>query len=91
MNSLLHMRIHGNQLAIQLSVLLNHDLRIKSRRHENSIDTTTDWRSEDLADLQTDEEGVGNDDGREVAVGVVAWLGENEVEVGEQGASVADE
>jgi hypothetical protein len=33
--------------------------------------------------LQTDEESIGHDDGSESAVGVVGWVGEDEVEVGE--------
>jgi len=77
MNSLLHMRIHSNQLAVQLPVLLDHHLWIERRRHENSVDTATDGGGEDLADLQTDEEGVGDDDGRELAVGVVAGVSED--------------
>jgi hypothetical protein len=33
--------------------------------------------------LQADEESISDDDGREIAVGIVSRVGEDEVEVGE--------
>ena len=91
MNSLLNMRIHIDEPLIQLRVLIDHDLRVKRRRDKDGVDAAGNGRGEDLADLQADEVGVGDDDGGELAVAVVAGLGEEQVQVGEQGAGVGDE
>ena len=59
-------------------------------RHSNKqgINPTTNRSKDDTADLQADQEGKGEDDGGEGAVGVVGRVGELEVEVGEEGAEV---
>jgi hypothetical protein len=77
------MRIHFNHILIQLRVLAHHDLRIPRGSHEDRLDTALQRRGEAVGDLQADEESVRDDDGGESAVGVVAWVGEDEVEVGE--------
>jgi len=79
MDGLLHVRVNGNQVLVQFSMLLDHDLRVKGSRDKDSVDTAADGRGEDLADLQTDDKGIGDDDGGEVAIGVVTWLGEDQV------------
>ena len=91
MDGLRHVRVNGNQVLVQLSMLLDHDLRVKGRRDKDSVDTAADGCGEDLADLQTNQEGIGHDDRGKVAVGVVAWLSEDQVQVSEKGAGIADE
>jgi hypothetical protein len=83
MNSLLNMWIHLDHILIQLRVLAHHDLRIPRGSDENRLDTALQRRGEAVGDLQTDEESVGDDDGRESAVAVIGWVGEDEVKVGE--------
>ena len=83
MNGLLDMRVHLNHVLVQLRVLAHHDLGIPGSSHENGLDTALQRRGEAVGDLQADEESVRDDDGGESAVGVVAWVGEDEVEVGE--------
>jgi hypothetical protein len=77
------MRIHLNHILVQLRVLAHHNLRIPRSSHKDSLNTALQRRGEAVGDLQTDEESVRNDDGGESAVGVVARVGEDEVEVGE--------
>jgi hypothetical protein len=84
-NSLLNMRIHLNHILVQLRVLAHHNLRIPRGSHENGLDTALQRRGEAIGDLQADEESVRDDDGGESPVGVVAGVGEDEVEVGEAG------
>ena len=66
-------------------------LRIPCTRHHEGLHAAAQWRREDVADLQADQEGEGDDDDREAAVSVVLRIGELEVEVGEQGAGVGNE
>jgi hypothetical protein len=82
-NGLLHVRVHLDHVLVKLRVLAHHDLRIPSGSDENGFDTALQRRGEAVGDLQADEEGVGDDDGSELALRVVGWVGEDEVEVGE--------
>lgn len=81
-NSLLHVRVNLDHVLVQLRVLAHHDLRIPCGSHENGLDTTLQRCGEAVGDLKTNEEGIGDDDRSESAVGVVGWVGEDEVEVG---------
>ena len=83
MNRLLHLRIDLHHLLVQLRVLAHEDLGIPRGGDEDGVDATGQRHGEAVGDLQADEEGLGDDDGRELAVGVVARVREDEVEVGE--------
>jgi len=91
MNHLLYARVHSNHPLIKIRMILPQTIRIPRHRHEQRISSAADRRHEDLADLQADEEGKGQDDGRVGAGTVVLGLGELEVEIGEEGAEVGDE
>jgi hypothetical protein len=82
-NGLLHVRVHLDHVLVKLRVLAHHDLRIPSGSDENGLDAALQRRGEAVGDLQADEEGVRDDDGSELALRVVGWIGEDEVEVGE--------
>lgn len=84
-NSLLHLRVDLNHLLVELRVLAHENLGIPSGGDEDGVDAARQRRREAVGDLQADEEGVGNDDGGESAVGVVGWVGEDEVEECEAG------
>ena len=89
MDGLLHMGVNLHHLVIQVRMVANHDLRIPCSSNKNAIDATTNRGSEDVADLQANQEGVGYDDGRVAAVGVVGGRREDHVQVGQQRAGVA--
>lgn len=91
MDSLLHMRIDLHHLLIHFRMLAHHNLGIPRCGHEDSLDAARQRRGEAMSDLQSDQEGIGDNDWSESAVLVVAWVGEEEVEVCKQGASVGHE
>jgi hypothetical protein len=82
-NGLLDVRVHLDHVLVQLRVLAHHDLRIPRGSNENGLDTALQRRGEAVGDLQADEEGIGDDDGSELALRVVGWVCEDEVQVGE--------
>lgn len=63
--------------------------RIPRHTHKNSLDTTSDGRQEDLADLQADDEGKRHDHSGEITIGVVVRFGELEVQVRQEGGDVS--
>ena len=83
MDSLLDVRVHLDHILVQLRVLAHHDLRIPRGGHEDGLDAALQRCGEAVGDLQADEESIRDDDGGEGASLVVAWVGEDEVEVGE--------
>lgn len=83
MNSLLHLGIDLNHALIQVRVLPHQHFRIPRSSHKQSVNPTAQRRSEAVRDLQSDQESVGDDYRREIAVGIVAWVREEEVEVRE--------
>jgi hypothetical protein len=80
-NGLLHVRVHLDHILVQLRVLAHHNLRIPSSSDENRLNTALQRRGEAVGDLQADEESVRDDDGGELALRVVGWVGEDEVQV----------
>lgn len=91
MDSLLDLGVHPDHLLVQLRVLLDHDLGVPGRSHENGVDATGDWRGEHIGDLKPDEERKGDDDGREAAALVVRGVRDVEVDEGQQRAGITDE
>lgn len=76
---------------IQLSVLVHQDLRIPRHGDEQGINSSGERDGEAVRNLQAYEEGVCYHDWSEVAVAVVGRVGEDDVNVGHQGAGVGDE
>jgi hypothetical protein len=72
-------------------VIAPHDLGVPTGSDKDGLDTAGDGCGEDVCDLEADEERKGQDDGGVLAVVVVGWVGEVEVEVGQEGAGVCDE
>ena len=91
MYSLLHMRINLDHLPIKLPMIPHQHLGIPRHGHKQRVNPTRNRRRKDIGNLQTYNKRKGDDDGGELAVGVVGRVGEDEVEVGEQGAGVGDE
>ena len=88
---LLHMRINLNHVSVQIRMITNHDLGVPSSGNEDSVDTATKRSGEDVADLQTDDEGEGYHDGRIPPRLVICRLSEDQVQVGQEGAGIGDE
>jgi hypothetical protein len=80
-NGLLDVRVHLDHVLVQLWVLAHHDLRIPRGSNENGLNTALQRRGEAIGDLQADEEGICDDDGSELALRIVGWVCEDEVEV----------
>lgn len=72
-------------------MVADHDLGVPAGGDKDGLDTTGKRRGEDVGDLETDEERKSDDDGGEAASLVEGGFGDNEVDVGDQGACVADE
>jgi hypothetical protein len=87
----LHLGIHPDHLGVQLRVVAPHNLGIPARCDKDSLDAARQGRREDVGDLEADEEGKGNNDGRVRSVAIVGRVGKEEVEIGEEGASITDE
>lgn len=85
------MRINRHHPLIQIRILRHQNLRIKRHGHEERRHSTLNWHQEDIADLQSDDEREGHDDGRVAAGSVVRGRRESDVEVGEQGAGIGNE
>lgn len=68
-----------------------HHGRVPSSGDEDGLDTAGNWGGEDVADLHANEERESHDDRGETTTIVVLGSSEAEVEVGKEGAGVADE
>lgn len=90
MDSLLNMWIHGDHFLIQLRMLSHHYLWIPGCSNENSVQTTAERCGEDVGDLQADQESKGHNDHCVVAIVVVAWMREHNVEIGQESAQIRD-
>lgn len=90
MYRLLHMRIDVYHLLIQVRMLGHHNLRVPGCCDEDSVDTTADRRGEDIADLQSDEEGKRHHDRGIRSRRVVGRVRVDHVQIREQGARVRD-
>jgi hypothetical protein len=91
MDSLLDLRVDLHHLVVQFGVITAHDGWVPTSRDEDGLDTTGDRSGEDGADLKTDEEGEGHDDGGEATILVVGGRSKVEVQVGEERGGVTDE
>lgn len=90
-DSLLNMGVYGNHAVVEIRVLAHQDLWIPCHGNENRVNTAAQWRCEDVADLQSNQESKCYDDCRIAAVSVVRRRSEDEVEVSQQGAGVSNE
>lgn len=68
-----------------------HNLRGPARGNEGGVDTTRQGCREDVRNLETDQEGEGDDERRVFALLVVRRIGEEQVQVSEKGAGVCYE
>lgn len=91
MYGLLHMRVHRHHLRVQIWMVPHQDLRIPSTCDKDGIDTAAERRGEDVADLQANEEGEGENNRRVRAITVVLGRREDQVAVGHESAGVTDE
>ena len=88
---LLNPRIHSDHLAVNFRVFPGQHLGIPRHGNKYGLDATGKGGGEDVGNLKADEKCKGENDRRKVSVGVVWWVGEEEVEVGKEGAGVSDE
>lgn len=77
MDGLLYVWVHSYHLGVQLWMLPHQHFRIPGRSDEDGVNAARDRNSEDVADLQTDQEGIGYHNRGELAVAIVARAGEN--------------
>lgn len=87
----LHLGIYPDHLAVDLRVVAPHDLRVPARSDKDGIDAAGDWGSKDVGNLEADEEGESDDDGRVLAIVIVRRVGEEEVQIAQESAGVSDE
>ena len=88
---LLHLGVNSNNPSIEIRVLPHHHITIPRHCHENRVNSTAQRRHENLAYLQPDQEAECKHNGRECPAFVVGWVGELEVEEGEEGTEIGDE
>ena len=88
MDHLLHLWINPDHPVIELWMIPHQNVRIPRSSDKYSVDATSDWRHEYLADLQSDQERESHNDGRKGASVIVSWLGELQVEIGQESAEV---
>lgn len=79
MNRLLNLREYLDHLLVQVRVVGDHDLGVPCHSDKDGINTTAEWRGEDVADLQANEKGKGADDHGEASGRVVRGFREFEV------------
>ena len=91
MDHLLHFRVDAHHLGVEIGMISHQDLWVPSRCDEYRIHAATDWRHENLADLQPNQEREGHNYRCVFAAVVVLWLGELEVKKREQSAEIGDE
>ena len=84
MNSLLHVRVHDNHALVELRMLSYEHFRIPCHSNKEGVDAARQRGSEAVRNLQTNEEGVRDHDRSEASGRVVGWVGEVDVEVGEE-------
>lgn len=89
-DDLLDLGIQANHLMVKFRVIADHDLGIPTGGDKNRLDTARDGCRKNIGNLESNEERKRQDDGGEAASLVVGGFGNLEVDVGEQGASVAD-
>lgn len=68
----------------------DQSLWVPGHGNKDRVNAARQRNSEAVRDLKTDQEGVRNDDGCKVAITIVGWVGEDEVEVGHQCAHEGD-
>lgn len=90
-NDLLNLGIHSAHLLVKLRVVAPHDLRIPTGSNKDGLDTARNRGRKDVGDLESDEERERHDDCCVLTVTVVRGVGEVQVEVGQETASVCDE
>ena len=91
MDHLLYFGVDAHHSGVEIGMIAHQDLWVPSRCNEYRIHAATDWRHEDLADLQSNQEGEGHDYRCVFAAVVVLWLGELEVKESEQSTEIGDE
>lgn len=55
-NRLLHMGVDMDHLLVQVWMLVHHHLRVPGSSNEDGVDAAAQGSSEDVADLQSDDE-----------------------------------
>ena len=72
-------------------MISHQDVRIPCRCDENGVSAAADRRHENLAHLETNQEGKRQDDGSIAATVIVGGACKLEIEEGEQSAKIANE
>lgn len=91
MNDLLNLGVHSAHLLVKLGVVAPHDLGIPTGSNKDRLDTARNRGGEDVGDLEADKERERHDDCCVLTVAIVRGVGEVEIEVGQETASVRDE
>lgn len=91
MDGLLDVGVNADHLVVELRVVAHQHLGVPSRCDEDSVNAARDGGREDVGNLQANEEGKCNNDGRVAASLIIRRVGEDQVEVSEEGTGVANE
>lgn len=76
--------VYLDHSVVQISVRLHQDLRIPGCTHEQCVNARVDWDHETAGDLHSDEEAVDHDHSGEGTAFVIGWVGDVEVDVGDE-------
>lgn len=68
-----------------------HDLGIPARGNKDGVNTTAKRGREDVPDLEANQERVGHTNGSEASIAIIWGVGLKEVQIGKEGACIADE
>jgi hypothetical protein len=90
-DSLLHVGVDCNHALVKIRMLPHQNLGVPCHCDKDRVDATRQRRSEDIAYLQSNQEGESDNYRRVRAIRVIRWRREEEVEVCEERACVCNE
>ena len=88
MDHLLHLRVNPDHPVVEFWMIPHQHVRIPCGSNEYSVDAASDRRHEYLTYLQSDQERESHNDGRKGTSVIVSWLGELQVQIGQESAEV---
>jgi hypothetical protein len=88
---LLDVRVHSYHTVIKIGMFPHKHFRIPGHGDKDRIETTAQGGGENITDLESNQEREGDHDRCVGAIRVVCRRCEDEVEVGQQCASIGDE
>lgn len=90
-HAFLDLREKNDHLLIELRIIALEDFRVECHSYEECGEAALHRDEEDVADLETEEEGDGHDNRCVATLAVIRWLSDFHVQEGDEGADVGDE